>query len=460
MLGAAIIPHREYLLANQPHQKLFLQLNLSPEKQASQTRPQLSVVFVVDTSGSMREVVTHPTEYTGQERVVEGQKYEVVRGARSKLDLVADSLQGILDSQALKPQDRLALVHFDDNAHILVPFTEASQRARLLAAVESLNNHSGGTHMGAGMQKAFEILQAEKGSKRMILLTDGETFDENRVAEISGYLTRERIPVTAIGVGEFNEELLLKTADSTQGKLIDVVPDTTNPLPPAIQASQLPQEILSDMQSAASEVVTDLGFIVRTVKGVNVDRITRVAPQQNEVDMSVQPYNLGNAASNATTTFIIELTLPTHNQARLRLAQLGITYQVPGANYRGEIPPLDAIVEFTNDELMAGQVNHEVMQWVQQRNIELLIKKATNESQTNPEQAAKTMQQARNMTVKLGNTVMTQAINRALSELNSNKTISIGTAKTLKIGSKTQTLKSDSASGIPSEEEIRRMTGA
>ncbi len=460
MLDVNITAHREYLLANQDHQKLFLQLNLRPKKQASGARPQLAVAFVVDTSGSMREVVTEPDSYTGQTKVVDGQEYEVVQGAKSKLELVADSLQGILDSRALQSQDRLALVHFDDNAHVLVPFTEASQRARLLAAVESLNNYSGGTHMGAGMEKAFELLQAEKGSKRMILLTDGETFDENRVEEISGFLTRERIPVTAIGVGEFNEELLLKTADKTQGKLIDVVPDTANPLPPAVQASQLPNEILGDMQSAASEVVTDIGFSIKTVKGVVVNRITRVAPQQTEVDMSTQPYNLGNSASNETTTFIIEVTLPAHNQARLRLAQLGFAYQVPGISYRGEIPPIDVVAEFTNDEIMAGRVNNEVMQWVQQRNVELLIKKATAEATTNPEKASKTMQLARNMTVKLGNTVMTRALDRALEEINDNHTISIGTSKTLKIGAKTQTLKAGSDGHIPTEEDIRRMTGA
>ena len=460
MLDVDIITHREYLLANQNSQKLFLQLNLRPKHQASEARPQLAVAFVVDTSGSMREVVTDPEEYTGQTRVVEGQEYEVVHGAKSKLDLVAASLQGILDSRALQPQDRLALVHFDDHARVLVPFTEASQRARLLAAVESLNNYSGGTHMGAGMEKGFELLQAEKGSKRMILLTDGETFDENVVEEMSSLLSREHIPVTAIGVGEFNEELLLKTADKTQGKLVDVVPDTANPLPPAIQASQLPQEILGDMQSAAHEVITDIGFSVRTVKDAIVDRITRVAPQQTEVDMSLQPYNLGNAAINETTTFVIELTLSAHKQARLRLAQLGFTYQVPGISYRGEIPPLDVVVEFTNDEFMAGHVNNEVMQWVQQRNVELLIKKATAEARTSPEKAAKTMQLARNMTIKLGNTVMTRALDRALDEINDSQTISIGTAKTLKIGAKTQTLRAGSDGRIPTEEDIRRMTGA
>ena len=63
------------------------------------------------------------------------------------------------------------------------------------------------------------------------------------------------------------------------------------------------------------------------------------------------------------------------------------------------------------------------------------------------------------MTVRLGNSAMTQALDRAMGELSSSKTISLGTAKTLRLGSKTQTL-SQGDSSLPSDEEIRRITGA
>ena len=62
------------------------------------------------------------------------------------------------------------------------------------------------------------------------------------------------------------------------------------------------------------------------------------------------------------------------------------------------------------------------------------------------------------MTQRLGNNNMTQALDRALEELNTSKTISLGTAKTLRIGAKTQTIQS--GQNLPSDEEIRRITGA
>ncbi len=460
MLEAKMRPHREFLLAGTPGQKLFVMLNLRPNAEARQARPNLSVVFVVDTSGSMREVVTEPTERTGQTTFVDGQRYEVVRGAKNKLELVTEALRGIVSSDLIRPEDRLALVKFDDLADVLVPFTPATDRSRLLDAIGRLDWYSGGTQMGAGMQAGVKLLSGESGSRRMVLLTDGQAFDALLAQEQAGVLSGMQVPVTTIGVGdEVNTELLTDITDKTQGQPIDVVPDNQNPQPPAVRASELPGALLGDLKQAASEVVTNVALSVRAVKDVVLERVTRVQPTQTEVARTGGALALGNVEAGAGATYILEFTLPDRPAARMRLAQLGLTYQVPGANYRGEIPPLDVVVEFTGDEAMAARVDGEVMQWVQQRNIESLVAQATREAAQNPEQAARTLEQARSMTQRLGNGAMTQVLDRAIGELGSSKTISLGTAKTMRLGAKTQTLKS-SEGGLPSDEEIRKMTGA
>ncbi|PNY81386.1 vWA domain-containing protein [Deinococcus koreensis] len=462
MLDATVRPHREFLLAQTQGQKLFLTLHVRPTAQAGQARPNLSVVFVVDTSGSMREVVTEPTSTTGQTTFVDGRQYEVVRGAKNKLELLTEALTGIINSDLLRPEDRLALVKFDDMADVLVPFTGADDRARLLAGVERLDWYSGGTNMGLGMQAGARLLQSETGSRRMVLLTDGQAFDAPVVEEQAGVLSGLQIPVTTVGVGdEVNTELLTLITDRTQGQPIDVVPDTDNPQPPAVRATELPAALLGDLQQAANEVVTNVALSVRTVKDVVLDRVTRVQPTQTDVSKTDGPLPLGNVEAGIGATYVLEFTLPARPAARMRLAQLGLTYQVPGANYRGEIPPLDVLVEFTGDEAMAARVDPEVMQWVQQRNIEGLVAQATREAGSNPAQAAKTLELARSMTVRLGNGAMTQVLDRAIGELGSSKTISLGTAKTMRLGAKTQTIKAaDGGSTLPSDEEIRKMTGA
>ena len=257
MLKATLTPHRENLLTQTAGQKLFVALTVQPGEEASAARPQLSVAFVVDTSGSMRETVTEPTERTGRTTVVDGQRYEVVRGAKSKMDLVTEALTGVFASTLLQTDDRLALVKFDDKAEVLLPFTEAQDRDTLRRAVERLSDFSGGTLMGAGMQEALELLRLEQGSKRLLLLTDGRTSDEDTVREVGAALAEDRVAVTTIGVGEeWNEELLTELTDRTQGKPYYVVPDVQDPQPPAVRMTDLPDELMNELERTTNEVVT------------------------------------------------------------------------------------------------------------------------------------------------------------------------------------------------------------
>ena len=125
----------------------------------------------------------------------------------------------------------------------------------------------------------------------------------------------------------------------------------------------------------------------------------------------------------------------------MRLAQLGLTYQVPGADFRGEASAVDVVVEYTTDQARLAELDHGVLQWVQQRNVEGIIKRAAAEAHSDPAAAAKTLRLAQNLTQKLGNSNMTKVLDKALDELQTNKTISLGTAKTMRMGSKTQTLR-------------------
>ena len=105
------------------------------------------------------------------------------------------------------------------------------------------------------------------------------------------------------------------------------------------------------------------------------------------------------------------------------------------------------------------------MAYVQQRNVDSLVRQATEQAKRGDAVlAGRTLQLARSMTQRIGNQGMTVALGAAEDELRRSGTISASTAKTIKIGARTQTVKpggpDDLAGRIPSEEEIRRLTGA
>ncbi len=441
MFDVKIIPHRSYLMTDTPDQKLFIELKVKCDNKTT-IKSSVAVAFVVDTSGSMRDGA----------------------GENSKIGILISGLKNIINSSKLKSEDRVSIIKFDDTAKVILPFVNVKEdnKNAINSAIDDLMNYGGGTSMGAGLKMAFDSISLEKGNRRIIMLTDGQTSDEDLTKEVSGLLAKENIPVTAIGIGEeWNENLITYITDQTQGKPFYAVTDGLKSgalLNIAVSSTEIPDIMIKELESAVNEAITGLSLSINAVKDLRVDKITKVYPEISEVNLDIKPHSLGNINADGEMVFIIEATIPEREPMKSRLMQLSLTYDLPNENYRGENPPEDVVVEFTADESQASSINQEVMQWVQQRNVGTLLERAIDESGQNPENAAKTLDMARRMTSKIGNSVMTKLIEKAQIEIIENKTISLGMLKTLKIGAKTKTVKIDGRDGI-SDEQIRKMTG-
>ncbi|WP_287128880.1 VWA domain-containing protein [Candidatus Cyanaurora vandensis] len=463
MLDLRITPHRPYLQAQCPvPQKLFLLVQVQAQAQIRTCRPPVALVFVVDTSGSMRELVTLPDQTTGRMVEVDGRLYEEAIGGKTKQDLLLAALHGVADLTDLTPKDQFALVRFDDKASVVAPLGIATARDRFHQQVEALKHFSGGTMMGQGLRLALQELNrvTTPTNRRVVLLTDGQTQDEAHCRELVRQFTYQNIAITTVGVGsEYNEDLLADLAAQTQGQPVHVVLGAAQP--PSISVSQLPQWFAQQWQAMSQEVITGLTLQVRTVRDVTLDRITRVYPFQAEVDPALSPVPLGNLDAHEPSLFVLEFSLPTRSVMRVRLAQLSFSYTVPGLDQTGTTEVQDVVVEFSDDPAVTGQIDTEVMGYVQQRNLDALVQQATQQARHNPQQAAHTLTLARQMTQRLGNTTLTLALDRAALELKQTGTLSPDTTKTVRIGVKTQTLKlGSSGANLPAEAEIRRLTGA
>ena len=348
-LYVAITPHREFLPADTPEQKLFVMLKLRPTKEVAIQLPSTSFAFVIDTSGSM---------------------YSVVESGKTKIDIVIESLLNLVRSNQLGASDRVAIIQFDDQASTIIGLTPATQTSQLEAGIEKLRDYSGGTHMGKGMKETLKMLSGQNmTSRRALIFTDGATFDEEECRELAKQFADKGIPVTALGVGDFNEDLLINLSDTTAGHLHHVVSGNATGTDVAI--SDLPQILFSEFSQAQQEVINNLALTAKTVKGVKLARVVRAYPDQAEFPLTQEPYLIGTAVANDETVFILEFTIDSHASSRVRIAQLGLTYDIPGQNRRGELPPQNVVVQFVAGQSGAAQVDQEVMGYVQQCNISL-----------------------------------------------------------------------------------------
>lgn len=437
-LIVSITPHREFLPADAPEQKLFVMLKLRPARDVAASRPSTTFTFVIDTSGSM---------------------YDDLGVGKQKIAVVLESLYALVSSSNLGESDRISLVQFDEKASTIIGLTPATKTQQLQKAIAELNNLGGSTMMGLGMRETLNLLANQTmTSRRAVILTDGYTFDEDRCAELAQQFASNDIKITVLGVGdEFNEDLLISLSDATGGKCFHVVPE--NATGQDIAIADLPKVLFEEFTEAQQEVINNLTLTVKTVQGVKLTRIIRAYPTQAEFPLTQEPYPIGSAVANDETVFILEFTIENRVASRVRIAQLGLTYDIPGQNRRGELPPQNLVVQFVAGQV-AAQVDQEVMGYLQQCNVAQLVKQATDIADVNPQEAEKLLETARRMTIKLGNQAMSESLEDAQNELRKTKQISSGSRKTVKMGAKGKTVKmGGDINDEFSDEQIRKIAG-
>lgn len=438
----SITPHRQMLPADSTEQTLFVMLKLKPTKEVASSCPSTNFVCAIDTSGSMDEVAS---------------------GGKTKREIVIEALNSLLtQSDSLTQNDYLGIVQFDNNASAVLPLTSTDTTQEISEAINDLRNYSGGTEMGKGLRESLRLF-AQVGqtmsSRRLLLFTDGETFDPEDCKALATDFSDQNIPITALGVGDtINDDLLLDLAGMTGGNAMHVVSGSA--IGTQVAIADLPQTILGVFNEAQKDVVTNLELSVKTVQGVRLTRLLRAYPSFAEFSLERKPYAVGNATANDQTIFILEFKIDSRPVRNVSIARVGITYSVPGQNRVDEFPVQNLQVQFVAGQL-GVQVDKEVMNYVQQCNITKMVEEATQLAEYAPEKATEKLEMAHKMTVRLGNKELSESLNQGLDELRKTKKLSAGTSKTVKLGAKGKTVKmgEDINDEIPSEEAIRRATG-
>jgi Ca-activated chloride channel family protein len=459
MLNYSLKLNREFVSADASLQKLFAMLKLRPKSDLVGISAPVNFICLIDTSGSMYEVVMGDVKPTGNHFTMDGNQYTEVSGGTTKIDLVIESLNKLVDSQKFKPNDRIAIIRFDDEASTLLELTSANNLSEIKRAIEQIRLYSGGTRLGLGMRQALQLLANQPmASQRVLLFTDGQTFDEDLCKEIASEFHAKNIPISAMGVGDYEEDLLIHLSDTTAGNLYHFSTEE-KAIGTQVSLSDLPIKILGEFSDAQEQVINNLALTIKTVKGVELNRITRVYPSLAEFPLEQNPHKIGNLTASDETIFILEFNIENRAASRVRIAQLGLTYDVPGQNRRGEMPPQAIVVQFVEGQ-MAAQMDVEVMSYVEQRIIADLVQQSTDMAKTDPDKAQEMLEVVIKKTRRIGNDPLTESLTQAQDELRKTRKLSPEFRKTVKLGAKGKTMRiTGDVSNQLSEEIIRQRTG-
>ena len=166
-------------------------------KTANQVMPPANLVFLVDVSGSM--------------------------SSRDKLPLAQSSLK--LLTEQMRAQDNISIVTYSGTTSVALPATSGDQKAKILAAIESLNA-AGSTNGEDALKLAYR--QAEQGMKknginRIMMLTDGDfNVGISSVDEMLALVKANRdrgisLSTVGFGRGNLNDHMMEQMADNGNG---------------------------------------------------------------------------------------------------------------------------------------------------------------------------------------------------------------------------------------------------
>jgi Ca-activated chloride channel family protein len=462
MLNCLFRPHRAYLLAGtEQEQTLYAMLRVIPRAEVGRLRAPIAVTLVMDTSGSMRGYVDQKKARAlarGKGRLPEKDDLKAIQGLHLPLETKGEqsveAAHSLIDDARLLPEDRLAVIGFDDQPRTLLPLAPLGDRSQAHAAVEALHDCRGGTCLARGMRNAlqeFEALPAHV-AKRVVLLTDGQTADEADCSRLAHRFAEQNTPLVTIGIGEkYNEFLLRDLAEISQGRPYHI---------PDLELKEIFDE---EIGVSVREVFTDLQATVRLVRGVKLASITRVYRSLAEVDLAQKPYRLGNVIAQDYTVFILEFTVGGLERppSRVQLAQVVLEGHAPGLDRREEFP-LQLAVEFTDDEPATAAVDPEVMNYVQQRNVDRLLHEALRLGPDQRHRVHDLLRAAAELASASGNAAVARMVQEAIQELQMTHELSAQRRKTILLGFRTRTIRPDRSGaleGVPPE-ILKELIGA
>jgi hypothetical protein len=309
------------------------------------------LIVLVDVSASMDYLMRHdPNARVVGSVVTEGQASRSVESSVPSRREVACEVTKRLAAR-LGPDDRLTVVAFDDQAHVLANGVSGQQSDQLRKAIDQLADvGGGGTSMGRGLQAIRKYLTAggPQHTRKLIVLTDGEDQEPNvALAEAQHVACDHGVPIVAFGTGECKVAFLTDLVKTTLGGAFNHIRNE-------VDAEQFFHKVLTNQKN-----VQATGAVLRLMlpPEIHVRELYRTRPeilyvgdlepnQANEVELRLEQMEKGKAYE-----FLFRSIVPGRPAGqRLRLAKATLEYDVPALNRLKEKVETNIVVEYTDDE--------------------------------------------------------------------------------------------------------------
>ncbi|XCN71465.1 MAG: VWA domain-containing protein [Candidatus Electrothrix aestuarii] len=298
----------------------------APATGAVKRRLPLNLALVIDTSGSMRD--------------------------ENKLTSVQQAAIALVNR--LQPEDRLAIVSYNNEAKVVLPSSpmKMEQEARWL--IQSLRA-DGGTNLGAGLIEGYHQLRefaSPRSINRVLLLSDGKAnVGITSSAELSRMALQEAdagISLSTFGVGlDFNEDLMAALSESGRGMYY------------FIDRPESMETILAkEFNSVESLMAADIQVTITLAPDLHIERVFANSYQVNGNTISVRFGDL--SAGERRRMQVRFLPSPRSQGTANNAAKVEMSYRTPGGEGSGTLTQGIGLAYVKSPQAIAGNLDKEV----------------------------------------------------------------------------------------------------
>ena len=344
-----------------------------------------------------------------------------------RLEFVTDAVKFLADN--LTADDKVSIVAFADRAKVLITPEAARDKSAVKRAIDDIDllDIGGGTQMALGMRAAIDEVKKNLSPDRLnrvLVLTDGQTYEETACIDLVEK-NRHEISFSTMGVGvEFNEKLLQRLAQDSNGKY-HFIGDPAEI--PGIFEDELEGLRSVSLRNGRIEVTLSQGVQVREAFRASPEIYVLGTPLVGE-DRKIS-YEIGDLQAGVPGSVLLTLVLPPRKPGQVRVLQSTFHYEVPGGSEK--TVECDMTVDYTLDRTLTSKRNGRVMNLVDQVSIAKLQAKAEEELKIgNVDRATRLLGNALQGTQRMGNVKATQALSGLIDQIKKTQTLGTKAAKT------------------------------
>jgi len=344
-----------------------------------------------------------------------------------RLEFVTEAVKFLADN--LTSDDKVSIVAFADRAKVLITPEAARDKSAVKRAIDDIDllDIGGGTQMALGMSAAIDEVKKNLNPDRLnrvLVLTDGQTYEETACIDLVEK-NRGEISFSTMGVGvEFNEKLLQRIAQDSNGKY-HFIGDPAEI--PGIFEDELEGLRAVSLRNGRIEVTLSQGVEVREAFRASPEIYVLGTPLVGE-DRKIS-YEIGDLQAGVPGSVLLTLVLPPRKPGQVRILQSTFHYEVPGGGEN--TVACDLTCDYTLDRTLTSKRNGRVMNLVDQVSIAKLQSKAEEELKAgNVDRATRLLGNALQGTQRMGNVKATQALSGLIDQIKKTQTLQTKAAKT------------------------------